>query len=82
MAQFRWYNAPTNMVQAQLCYEWHKLRYWSPVQIFCYHQINYLRQNLYMAVKTVSINYETKAFDQSFIHGNGLDCNMAVDVYA
>ena len=35
------------MVQAQLCFEWPWLRYWSPVQIFCYHQINSLRQNLY-----------------------------------
>ena len=27
--------------------EWPWLRYWSPVQIFCYHRINSLRQNLY-----------------------------------
>ena len=34
------------MVHAQLCSEWPLLRYWSPVQIFCYHRINSLRQNL------------------------------------
>ena len=35
------------MVHAQLCSECPWLRYWSPVQIFCYHRINSLRQNLY-----------------------------------
>ena len=41
------YNAPTDMVHEQLCSEWPRLRYWSPVQFFCHHQINNLRQNLY-----------------------------------
>ena len=41
------------MVHAQLCSEWHWLPYWSPVQIFCYHRINSLRQNLYRKTSLV-----------------------------
>ena len=42
------YSAHIDMVQAQLCSEWPKLQYWSPVQIFSYHQIDDLRQNPYV----------------------------------
>ena len=41
------YNAPTDIVHEQLCSEWPTFRYWWSVQIFCYRQINNLRQNLY-----------------------------------
>ena len=37
------HDAHTDMV-----HEWPKLWYWSPVQILCNHQINYLRQNLFL----------------------------------
>ena len=51
MAQPLFLLCPTDMVHAQLCSEWPWLRYWSHVQIFCYHQINSLRQNLYNFVR-------------------------------
>ena len=51
-----------DMVQAQLCSEWHKLQYWSPVQIFSYLQIDDLRQNPY-------VNFSIRA---------GLTCKQTV----
>ena len=50
------YNTPTDIIHAQLCSEWPSLRYWSPVQIFCYQQINNLRQNLYLIISVLFVN--------------------------